>query len=43
VRIADLVPGHPEHRNRLLVAVTECTSAADVDILVSRLAARKAA
>ena len=43
VRIAPLVPGQAAHRNRLLVAVTECTSAADVDALVSRLAARKAA
>jgi len=43
VRIAPLIPGRPEHRNRLLVAVTECTSAADIDALVSRLATRKAA
>lgn len=43
VRVAPLLPGHPEHAGRLLVAVTECTSAADVDVLVSRLAARKAA
>jgi len=43
VRLAPLLPGRPEHRSRLLVAVTECTSAADVDTLVSRLAVRKAA
>jgi glycine dehydrogenase subunit 1 len=43
VRVSQLLPGRPEHKGRLLVAVTECTSAADVDALVSRLAARKAA
>jgi glycine dehydrogenase subunit 1 len=43
VRVAPLLPGRAEHRNRLLVAVTECTSAADIDALVSRLASRKAA
>jgi glycine dehydrogenase subunit 1 len=43
VRVATLLPGRPEHRSRLLVAVTETTTAADVDLLVSRLAARKAA
>jgi glycine dehydrogenase subunit 1 len=41
--VAPLLPGRTEHRSRLLVAVTECTSTADVDTLVSRLAARKAA
>ena len=43
VRLAPLLPGRSEHRSRMLVAVTECTSAADIDALVSRLAARKAA
>ena len=43
VRLAPLLPGRAEHRNHLLVAVTECTSAADIDALVSRLEARKAA
>ncbi len=43
VRVAPLLPGRPEHRDRLLVAVTECASSADVDALVGRLAARKAA
>jgi len=43
VRVSQLLPARAEHRNRLLVAVTECTSAADIDTLVSRLAARKAA
>ncbi len=43
VKIAPLLPGRPEHRNRLLIAVTECTRDADVDALVARLAQRKAA
>ncbi|MFN2376663.1 MAG: aminomethyl-transferring glycine dehydrogenase subunit GcvPA [Candidatus Binatia bacterium] len=43
VRVARLLPGRSEHRNRLLVAVTECTAEADIDALVSRLQARKAA
>jgi glycine dehydrogenase subunit 1 len=43
VRVAPLLPGRSEHTSRLLVAVTECTAASDIDVLVSRLAARKAA
>jgi glycine dehydrogenase subunit 1 len=43
VRVASLVPGHPEHVNRLLVAVTECTRDEEIDVLIDSLAARKAA
>ena len=43
LRVASLLPERREHRNRLLVAVTECTSEAEIDMLVQRLTARAAA
>lgn len=43
LRVASLLPERREHRNRLLVAVTECTGQAEVDLLVQRLTARAAA
>lgn len=43
VRVSQLLPGRPEHAGRLLIAVTECNRPADLDVLVSRLATRRAA
>ena len=43
VHVAPLIPGRSEHRSRLVITVTECTRQAEVDALVARLAARKAA
>ena len=43
VRLSQLFPDRPELRNRLLIAVTECTTEADIDALVSKISQRKAA
>jgi len=43
VKVARLLPGRPEHKNRLLVTVTEMTRASDVDLLIDRLRSRAAA
>ena len=37
VKIAKLLPNHPEHKDRLLVAVTETTRPEHIDLLISTL------
>ncbi len=43
VRVGPLMPGQPELGDHLLITVTECSRTEDIDELVERLAARKAA
>ncbi|RMF21083.1 MAG: aminotransferase class V-fold PLP-dependent enzyme, partial [Deltaproteobacteria bacterium] len=43
VRTAELAPGEPQAAGRLLIAVTECTGDADVDLLVRALREARAA